>query len=242
MPRKNANAVGGVPLPIRRLHVELTNRCNFRCKFCADGVMTRPRGAMPLSMVDEILAQAGRGRIASQVHFHLMGEPVLYPGLPEAVRLARRHGMEAWVTTNGSILTRELLDALLAAGLSHLALGNWAGHFDLPIRTARFGYCPGIVENFGILWNGDYVICCTDYDGRTVSANFAGTPIRDWLALPEVQRVAEGFRRLRVVHPHCALCLGERRPLDSLFRQFGSICYHKIYRRFFRDDCEREAS
>jgi hypothetical protein len=30
--------------------------------------------------------------------------------------------MEAWVTTNGSILTRELLGGLLSAGLSHLTL------------------------------------------------------------------------------------------------------------------------
>jgi hypothetical protein len=86
------------------------------------------------------------------------------------------------------------------------------------------------------------VICCTDYDGKTVTANFAETPIRDWLALPEFQQVAKGFRRFRVVHPYCALCLGERRRLDSLVRQFGSICYFKLYRRFFEDPGERRAS
>lgn len=366
MAPRPGNFAGAVSLPVRRLHVELTNHCNFRCEFCADRAMSRPRGTMPLAMVDEILSQAGQDRIAQQAHFHVMGEPALFPNLAEAVRLAKRYGMEAWVTTNGSILTRELLGRLLSAGLSHLtlslqtpdartfafrnagplsyetyerrvvetvqafldadgeagitvcffsnplrrffapdppsvemaatgkelrahldawaekvlrgtpleseiprilgrikkagllkentlpiadrirfrvrALGNWAGHFALPIRPARFGYCPGIVENFGILWNGDYVFCCTDYDGKTTTANFAETPIKDWLALPEIQRVANGFRRFRVVHPHCALCLGERRRLASLVRQLGSIGYFKLYRRFFENPEGRKAS
>jgi hypothetical protein len=112
-------------------------------------------------------------------------------------------------------------------------LGNWAGHFELPIVPAKFGYCPGLVENFGILWNGDYVICCTDFDGRTVMANHADTSIREYLALPEVQEIASGFRRFRVRHPHCAICLGERGAVDSALRQFGSIVYFKVYRKMF---------
>jgi hypothetical protein len=109
-------------------------------------------------------------------------------------------------------------------------LGNWAGHFDGPIIPARFGYCPGLSEQFGILWNGDYVICCTDYDGKTVLANCSETPLRAYLSLPAVQEIAGGFRRYRVVHPHCRQCLGDRNPASSLCRQVGSIVYFKIYR------------
>jgi hypothetical protein len=112
-------------------------------------------------------------------------------------------------------------------------LGNWGGHFDLEITPARFGYCPGLSENFGILWNGDYVICCTDFDGRTVLANFSRTPIMEYLALPEVRSIAKGFRRYRIMHPYCKLCLGDSNPLFSLMRQFGSIVYFKFYRKLF---------
>lgn len=310
---------------------------------------------MPPPMVERILAEAGRGGVARQVHFHVMGEPLLYPDLAGAVRAARRHGMEAWVTTNGSLLTTDLLAALREAGLSHLTvslqtpdaatftvrgsrqlafeeyrarlvaaarahlaspgslrmtvcfltnplrrfhapnpptvrmtesaralrahlaswaeqivretphrtdldrivartrragilrearipltprldfqvriLGNWAGHFDGSVSGARFGYCPGVAENFGILWNGDYVVCCTDFDGRTVLANAGEVPILDYLALPEVQAIATGFRRYRVVHPHCRQCLGDRNPAAALCRQVGSIIYFKLYRK-----------
>ena len=363
---KRSSRLGVIELPIRRLHVELTNRCNFSCEFCPDGRMRRPRGTMPLEMVQRLLAQAGQEGLARQAHFHVMGEPLLYPGLTEAVAIARRHGMEAWITTNGSLLTPPLLEELREAGLSQLSvslqtpdaatferrgsrllsfeqyrdrlvgtlraflaqrasvhlsicflvnplrrffapgaptlrvaesgrelrahmehwvvllfadtpfegqiprlvartrkagilkecrvplsehldfrvrvLGNWGGHLQGPIAPARFGYCPGISENFGILWNGDYVICCADYDGKTVLAKFPEMPLRDYLLLPAVQRVAQGFQRYRVVHPHCRQCLGDRRVAISLFRQLGSILYFKIYRRLLETNTEERGA
>ena len=356
MTAKRSSRLGAIELPMRRLHVELTNRCNFSCEFCPDGSMRRPRGAMSLSMADRLLAQAGPEGLARQVHFHIMGEPLLYPDLAEAIGIARRNDMEAWITTNGSLLSPRLLLELRHAGLSHLTislqtpdaptfelrgsrllafeeyrerligtvqafllqgaemdlsicflanplrrflapdapripvgesgrelrahmghwvqaifggteiegqipalltrvkkagilkesrirlsehldfqvrvLGNWAGHFERPVLPARFGYCPGLSENFGILWNGDYVICCADYDGKTVLATFPETPIRDYLSLPAVQEIARSFQRYRVVYPHCQQCLGDRYVASSILRQFGSILYFKVYRRF----------
>jgi Radical SAM superfamily/Iron-sulfur cluster-binding domain len=320
---------------------------------------------MPLSLVERILSQAGQDALVRQVHFHVMGDPLLHPDLPEAVRLARHNGMEAWVTTNGSLLTAELLRALREAGLSHLTislqtpdaatfalrgsgrlafeeyrarligavrtclaepgpmrlticflanplrrfrapdapttpvaesgaalrshmkrwlewifgetteaarishlvartrragilretrfpltprldfqvriLGDWAGHFDGPTTHARVGYCPGLSENLGVLWNGDYVICCTDYDGQTVLANASDVSLRDYLSLPAVQEIASGFRRFRVVHPHCRRCLGDRHPATALFRQLGSIVYFKLYRRLASRLADQEA-
>jgi hypothetical protein len=355
MPPEGRSAIGGIPLPVRRLHVELTNRCNFSCEFCPDGKMSRPRGSMEFDLLERVLSDA-RG-VAREIHFHVMGEPALYPRLGEAIRLAGRMGLAPSVTTNGSLLSPRTAADLASCGLEHLTvsvqtpdpdsfrsrgapglsfreymarivdtsrsvladprgmrltlvfltnplwrflapdppkgdvpttgralrthlsgwaeeivrgtprgaelpailrrirkagvlkesviplsdrvcfrvriLGNWAGHFELPIVPAKFGYCPGLVENFGILWNGDYVICCTDYDGRTVMANHADTSVRGYLALPAVQAIAAGFRRFRVRHPHCAICLGERGTVDSAIRQFGSIVYFKVYRKMF---------
>jgi hypothetical protein len=314
---------------------------------------------MPLSLVERLLAQAGRDHVAREAHFHVMGEPLLYSSLTDVVRLARRGGLEAWLTTNGSLLTPDLLTDLREAGLSHLTislqtpdgpsfalrgsrrlsfaeyqerivgavrrflahesgmhlsicflsnplrrfhapgaaplrvgesgkelrahmgrwvgdifggttferqipdllartrkagilkegripltahldfrvrvLGNWAGHFDGPIVPARFGYCPGLAEQFGVLWNGDYVICCADFDGRTALANAAETSLVQYLSLPAVQAIAGGFRRHRVIHPHCRQCLGDRHPVSAFLRQAGSILYFKVYRKFMKD-------
>ncbi len=106
-------------------------------------------------------------------------------------------------------------------------VGDWATHFDKRIVEARFGYCPGIQNNFGILWNGDYTFCCTDYDGRTSTHNYKDTPIQDYLSKDVVQKVVRGFRRFMVLHPYCKQCLGDKSLLNSFVKQVGSIIYFK---------------
>jgi hypothetical protein len=152
--------------------------------------------------------------------------------LPQIVERTRRAG----ILKETSIPLTETLDFQVRI------LGNWAGHFEGPVSRARFGYCPGLQENFGVLWNGDYVLCCTDYDGQTALANAAEVSLRDYLSLPAVQAVARGFRGYRVVHPYCRRCLGDRHPAGALCRQVGSIIYFKLYRRLVgAGRAEREA-
>ena len=38
-------------------------------------------------------------------------------------------------------------------------------------------YCPAPYDQFVIQWNGDVVSCCTDYEGRTKTANVFATSI-----------------------------------------------------------------
>jgi len=109
-------------------------------------------------------------------------------------------------------------------------LGDWSIHFDRQNVNALIGYCPGIQENFGILWNGDYTFCCTDYDARTSVYNFKDTPILKYLGQEEVQKVVRGFNRYRVLHPYCKQCLGDRNVLNALVKQIGSIVYFKWIR------------
>jgi organic radical activating enzyme len=357
-PVDSASHIGAISLPIRRLHVELTNRCNFACEFCPDGRMRRPRGTMSLSTVERILSEAGGAALAREAHFHVMGDPLLYPDLPHAIHIGRRSGLDTWVTTNGSLLTPALVREFRHAGLSHLvvslqtpdaetfalrgarqftfeeyqerivttvrsalndpnpiqisvcflvnplrrfrapnppnmrvgesgtdlrahmerwsewllegtshgqalrdvqrriqragilkenrvqltphlhfqvrALGNWAEHFSGPISPAHFGYCQGVTENLGILWSGDYVICCTDFDGCTAMANASEVSLLAYLGLPAVQDIVRGFKKFRVVHPHCRQCLGDRNPVSAFCRQIGSILYFKVYRPYMQ--------
>ena len=94
-------------------------------------------------------------------------------------------------------------------------MGDWSIHFDRKNVDAVFGYCPGMQDNFGILWDGDYTFCCTDFDARTSTANFNEVPIMDYFASSEVQRAVQGFNRFRVLHPYCKQCLGDRNILNA---------------------------
>lgn len=348
-------AVGAIPLPVNRLHLELTNRCNFSCEFCPDAKMSRKRGLMPLETAKAAIDQVAATGAVKTVLFHVMGEPTLHPQLVDIVAHAASRNVAACLTTNGSRLDERLADELVRAGVGRIiislqtpnertfalrgaqgvafddyaerivttakkflteegpsqltisflssplrrliipifpevsiadttadlkrhlkawagrllnnsplearygdvlkqmqkirsfrentlrlgsrvtlhtrVMGDWAVHFDRRNVDASFGYCPGLRENFGILWNGDYTFCCTDFDGRTSTHNFSETPIADYLATGAVQEAVKGFRRLRVAHPHCRQCLGDRSRLNALVKQVGSIAYFKWLRR-----------
>jgi sulfatase maturation enzyme AslB (radical SAM superfamily) len=349
-----AEYIGSLKLPVNRLHIELTNACNFSCEFCPDSKMKRQRGIMPLELAKSILDDVSKLRIAGTVHFHVMGEPTLHPQLVDIVEYAGCRGVDTCLTTNGSRLDEKLLNELLRAGIGHViislqtpdertfslrgakdltfsdyaekitmvantfmqrsershmtisflssplrrliipifpeisiadtsadlkrylnawaerilvksplvvryadvlkqirksgsfrenkiiitdrlffktrVLGDWSIHFDKKNVDAHFGYCPGLQENFGILWNGDYTFCCTDYDGKTSTHNYSETSISEYLTGEVVQEVVRGFKKFRVVHPYCRQCLGDRNVLNALVKQIGSIVYFKWIR------------
>jgi radical SAM protein with 4Fe4S-binding SPASM domain len=68
-------------------------------------------------------------------------------------------------------------------------------------------YCPAPHDQFVIQWNGDVVSCCTDYEGRTKTANVFATSVeaawKDQVRRDRLKDMAEG-RLLDV----CARCQG----------------------------------
>jgi hypothetical protein len=85
------------------------------------------------------------------------------------------------------------------------------------------------VENFGVLWNGDYVVCCTD-PTADVLANAADVSLRDYLSC---RRCGDRPRLSRLPRRSPALPPVPGRPASAgaLCRQVGSIIYFKLYRR-----------
>lgn len=55
------------------------------------------------------------------IYYHLMGEPLTHPQLPEFIRLAGQKGFRSVITTNGTLLHR-IGDALLAAGVHKVSI------------------------------------------------------------------------------------------------------------------------
>ncbi len=347
----------------KRIHLELTNQCNFSCEFCPDRLITRPRGCMDRDMIRRALEEIAGEQLAPVVCLHLMGEPLLHPHLLETVQLAGKLGLQVHLTTNGWLLTVQLMQSLLEAEthtiivsvqtpdpvsfelrkarigfdeyrdhvtsalartldqehrsrvvlsllvtpfkrfllpsrqmsiidtrkelarqalkwleitvgkcsrdevraqfearhrqleqrlaklhlltrnqvritrnlvLESRPLGDWVreGLEESKLKMAHWGGCEGLTEQFGILWNGDLVFCCVDYDGETVFGNIGETTIREVFHQEDVRRTIHDFRSLRIRHPRCRKCMGDTSLPRSLGRQFGSILYFKLFRRF----------
>lgn len=347
--------IGVINLPVNRIHIELTNICNFSCEFCPEEKMNRSLGRMSTDMAEDIIKEIALYKIAKDVYFHVMGEPTLHPDLTLLSEIAAQKGLRVCITTNGSMLNKKLYRELKAAGVKqifislqtpdensfklrgtrsitfddyaerilniasehinapdnmeliigflssplrrliipiikeisiadttqqlrfHLAnwceqillraekqeqldevmkqikrvnsfrenvivlgrgikfltrvLGDWKSVTEHNRIKARFGYCHGLQNNFGILYNGDYTYCCTDFDGKTTKGNFKNQTIIEYLGSRQIQRVVKGFRKFRVIEPYCQRCLGDNSIINSVVKQIGSIIYFKFLRR-----------
>lgn len=113
-------------------------------------------------------------------------------------------------------------------------LDDWRYAFeDERVRDAWAGYCFGMVDHLGILYNGDVVLCCMDFDGRTTVGNLHVSSLKDILSAAELGKIIEGFRKFKPVHPHCKRCLGSTTFLSWLLKPVASILALKTLKRFF---------
>ena len=130
-----------------RVYVEITNQCNRSCSFCPGTV--RPHRQMT---VEEFAAVAKKLQgITKYLYYHLMGEPLTHPGLPDMIRLAGEMGFRSAITTNGTLLPQRgqnLLDA---------------GVYKVNISVHSFE--EGTVEDYE-----SYIHGCMDFADRAAAA------------------------------------------------------------------------
>lgn len=93
-----------------RVYVEITNICNRNCSFCP-GTARPPRrmSAEEFSTVTDRLQG-----VTEYLYYHVMGEPLTHPLLPDFIRHAREKGFKSAITTNGTLLRargRSLVEA-----------------------------------------------------------------------------------------------------------------------------------
>ncbi len=95
-----------------KVYIEITNICNMNCSFChghkrEPGQMTSEEFSI---ILDKLKEQT------KFIYYHLMGEPLTHPKLPNFIKMAGERGYKSIVTTNGTLL-KKYGDELLAAGL-----------------------------------------------------------------------------------------------------------------------------
>ncbi|MBI4961686.1 MAG: radical SAM protein [Desulfomonile tiedjei] len=348
-----------LPTKFKRIHLELTNRCNFSCVFCPDGVMTRPRGVMEEELARSALNQIAQLDLAEKVTFHVMGEPLLHPRFFQILDFAKELSLPVGLTTNGALLSSETIDKLarqdlhqvdislqtpdaasfLATRGTRIDFDNYRARlldllaacearpsppiFKIRIMTTRFagkmreqlgipdfmgdadtlrktilewtdliykrlnrtpvdraklqnkisrigihawnvieispnifietyvltdwgnalsqeriveaghGYCFGMRDHFAILYSGDVVLCCVDFDGKTSVGNIKNTSLLEILKSPELEKIMRGFRTGKLVHAHCRLCLGSATRASSWIKPAASFMGLKILKPLF---------
>ena len=157
------NLADVVPLAAPFLvHIDPTNLCNFKCKFCPTGVpellekVARPAGRMELSLFEKVISDLGAFPVKPKVlHLYKDGEPLLHPEFGYMAKKASSSQVAEKVnlTTNAAALTqgkiRDILDAeidLVRVSIEHV---TDAGYKEV---TQTFGRYQKIIDNVAELY------------------------------------------------------------------------------------------
>ena len=136
-----------------------TNACNFRCNYCAQSLgadyLKKEYGFSYETMGIEVMQQAVEQmkqfpQKIKLVSFMGHGEPLLNPNLPEMIRLVREAEVaeRIEIITNASLLTPELSQALIQAGLSaiRISLQGISAEKYVKISNVKIDF-PKFIDN-----------------------------------------------------------------------------------------------
>lgn len=115
---RRASAVAPIPKSVK---IELTGRCNFACAFCAREMLLRDQKDMDQALFKRLALEMRQAGVEELGLFYL-GESFMVPWLPDAIAYAREICGYPYVflTTNGSLATRDRVQACMRAGLNSL--------------------------------------------------------------------------------------------------------------------------
>lgn len=114
--------------------IELTNDCNYTCSYCPRTLhMKRPIQKMSIKTLDRIIELL---EPQSAIRIHHYGESLLEKDLCyTAIRALKQCGKvdRVVLNTNGSLLTKTILDELFHAGLSELIVSYHTQQSIIPL-------------------------------------------------------------------------------------------------------------
>lgn len=278
---------------LRKAYLEITNVCNLHCSFCPG--TRRPPGFLAS---EDFQTLAARLRSCTEyLYLHLMGEPLLHPGLGDILARASEMEFKVMIATNGTLLYKR--GALLCSSPAvekvsislHSFEGNggdgleeylyqcirfarevsaagkrcafrlwnldgadtrgansqngkilsvleqsfpkpwregrrgttlcpnvfleWGERFDWPDLSApetdRPGFCYGLRDQVGVLWDGTVVPCCLDHEGDVPLGNLYQKPLEDILDSPRARAIYDGFSQGKANEELCRRCGFARR-------------------------------
>lgn len=153
---------------IRAIHqIEITSRCNLRCKYCTHPKMPRVKQDIDEATYTRALRVASMlaadyPRIATELNLAGIGESTMHPDFVRFVWLARERmpaSVQLILATNGLLMTQDLADAIAPTGIK-----VWVSLH----RPERAGAAVEVLKRAGILAgvSADPSIASVDWAGQ----------------------------------------------------------------------------
>ena len=138
-----------VEAPPAELYLEVTNRCNLKCRMCPQfWGMPEPTADLDRDQVLAIIQQLPR---LDRVVLHGVGESVLNPALPAIIEAVRERGAYTLMNSNGTVLTRRRVKGLVSAGLDELRVSIDAASPETYEHVRGQNVLGRLVRNLGVV-------------------------------------------------------------------------------------------
>lgn len=212
------------PPKFRKIMFEIGNVCNLQCSFCPEVGRTKVR-------VEEENFRRTLVELSSyteRVCFHLMGEPTAHPNFAKFVQIAQEVGVAVELTTNGTLMTDIVRDALLNPTVVQVNFSLQSFFDNFPSANPQsylrkiFDFVheamqkrPDLYINFR-LWN-------LGGDGACSTNEFLFGTIEEEFAVRLNRRVDTGFRKSKRVVGRLYLHFDDRFSWPSLTQPVRSV-------------------
>ena len=127
------------------VYIEITNVCNLHCSFCpcgktpsndkADSNIAEQRSFMPSELFEKCIAGAQEIG-ATNVYFHVLGEPTLHPGFVHYIKKLEQTPLKLTLTTNGTTIERVGRQILASPAIRQVNFSTHA-YAELPREIAE---------------------------------------------------------------------------------------------------------
>ena len=147
-----------LPMRLAKLYIEVTNQCNLNCKTCIRHVWNEESGRMSEEVFGAIMDGLNSfPALPEKVFFGGFGEPLSHPRIIEMITRVKSMGMKAELITNGTLLNKKMIQALIESGLDMIWV-SLDGSTPESFSDIRMGaQLPNILENLAMFNNMNFL-------------------------------------------------------------------------------------
>jgi tungsten cofactor oxidoreducase radical SAM maturase len=138
-------------LDVRKVYLEVTTRCNLRCRTCVRNVWDEPLGDMSEVTFERVLAGLRKLPELREVVFGGYGEPLAHPRCLNYMRAVKELGVKVTVSTNGTLLDERRAEALVDLRVDSVTVSLDGADPDTYADVRRGAELRTVLENIEIL-------------------------------------------------------------------------------------------